>query len=60
MCVRLPFVIPHVRYVHFDLHIGISLKGRTTHIWSFGYGFAYSTTMGCAAFKPLFGIIIVL
>ena len=53
-------VMPHVRYVymlllliilcishaHLGLHIGVSLKGRTTLIWSFGCGFASTTTIG--------------
>ena len=58
--VLLHFVMPHIRYVHLGLHIGVSLKGRTTHIWSFGSGFAFATSMGCAGFKLSFGIIILL
>ena len=46
LCVLLPFVIPHVRHAHLCLYIGVSLKGRTTRIYSFGYGFACATTMG--------------
>ena len=60
VCVLLPLVMPHVRHAHLALHIAVSLKGRTTHIWTFGCGFAYSTTMTCTGFKLSFGIIIVL
>ena len=56
----LPLVRPHVRHVHLGLHIALSLKGRTNHIWSFGCGFACATTMGCAGFRLLFDMIIVL
>ena len=45
---------------HLSLHIVVSLKGRITCIWSFGCGFACATAMGCAGFRLLFGIIIVL
>ena len=47
VCVLLPLVRPHVRHVRLDLHIAVSLKGRTTRIWSFGCAFAYATAMGC-------------
>ena len=47
VCVLLPFVMPNVRHVCLGIHISVSLKGRTTHIRSFGYGFACATTMGC-------------
>ena len=53
-------VMPHVRYAHLGLYIGVRLEGRTTHIWFFGCGFAYTTTMGGSGFKLSFGIIIVL
>ena len=33
------------------LHIAVSLKGRTTRIWSFGCGFDCATAMGCAGFR---------
>ena len=55
-----PFMIPHVRHAHLGLVIAVSLKGRTTCIWSFGCGFACATTMGCAGFKLKFGMITVL
>ena len=60
ICMLLPLVMLHVRYVHLDLHTALILKGRTTHIWSFGCVFACATTMGCAGFNLSFGIIIVL
>ena len=56
----LPLVMLHIRHACLGQHIAVSLKGRTTHIRSFGCGFACATTMGCAGFKLLFGIIIVL
>ena len=40
------------------LHIAVSLKGRTTRIWSFGCSFACTTAMGCAGFRLSFGTII--
>ena len=49
-------VMPHVRHVHLGLHIGASLKGKTASIWSFGYGFACTTTMECAGIELLFYI----
>ena len=55
-----PFVRPHVRHAHLGLHIVVSLKGRTTHIWFFGCGFACATAVGCAGFRLLFSTIIVL
>ena len=58
--VLLPHVMPHVRHGRLGLHIVVSLKGRTTHIWSFGCGFTCTTTRGCAEFKLPFGIITVL
>ena len=60
VCVLLHLVRPHVRHAHLGLHIAVSLKGRTTHIWSFGFGFACATAMGCSGFRLLFGIIIAL
>ena len=53
-------VMPHVRHAHLGLHIGVRLEGSTTRIWSFGCGFACTTTMGCAQFKLSFGTIIIL
>ena len=38
VCVLLPLVRPHVRHARLGLHIAVSLKGRTTRIWSFGCG----------------------
>ena len=58
--VLLPLVRPHVRHVCLGLHIVVSLKGRTTHIWSLGCGFTYATTMGCAGFRLLLDTITVL
>ena len=58
MCVLLLFVMPDLGHVRLGLHIAVSLKGRTTCIWSFSYGFVYATTVGCAGFKLSFGIII--
>ena len=58
--VLLPLVILHVRHAHLGIHIVVSLKGRITHIWSFGCGFVCALTMGCAGFKLPFGTIIVL
>ena len=60
MCMLLPFVMLHVRHAHLGLHIGVSLKGRTTRIWSFCCSFAYANTIGHAYFELLFGIIIFL
>ena len=54
-----PLVRPHIMHVRLNLHIAVSLKGRTTCIWSFGCGFACATAMGCAGFRPSFGTIIV-
>ena len=42
--VLLPLVMPYIRHAHLDLYITVSLKGRTTRIWSFGCGFACATT----------------
>ena len=50
----------HVRHARLGLHIAVSMQGRTTCIWSFGYGFACATTMGCAGFGLSFGTIIFL
>ena len=58
--VLLPLVMPHIRHTRLGLHIAVSLKGRTTRIWSLGCGFACATKMGCAGFNLSFGIIIVL
>ena len=60
MCELLPLVRPHIRHAGLGLHITVSLKGRTTRIWSFGCGFACATAMECAGFRLLFGIIIAL
>ena len=58
--ILLPLIKPHVMHARLGLHIAVSFKGRTTRIWSFGYGFACVTPMGCAGFRLLFGTIIVL
>ena len=58
LCILLPLVRPHVRHVHLDLHIAVSLKGRTTFIWSFDCGFSCAIVMGCAGFRLLFGTVI--
>ena len=55
VCVLLPLVRPHVRHARLSLHIVFSLKGRITHIWSFGCGFACAIAMGCAGFRLSFG-----
>ena len=60
VCMLLPFVRFYVRYAYLGLLIAVSLKGRTSHIWSFGCGFACATIMGCAGFRLLFGTDIVL
>ena len=60
VCVILPLVMPHVRHAHLGLHIGVRLKGRTTHIWSFGCTFTYGTIMEYAGLELSFGIIIVI
>ena len=60
VCVLLPLVRPHVRHERLNLHIAVTLKGRTTHIWSFCCGFVCATAMGCAGFRLLFGTIIIL
>ena len=46
-------------HARLGLHIAVSLKGRTTRIWSFGRGFACATAMGCSGFRLSFGTIIV-
>ena len=51
VCVLQPLVRPHVMHARLGLHIAVSLKGRTTRIWSFGCGFACTTAMGCAGFR---------
>ena len=51
VCVLLPLVRPHVRHVRLGLHIAVSLKGGTTHIWSISCDFACTTAMGCAGFR---------
>ena len=56
----LPLVMPHIRHAHLGLYIGLSLKGRTSYIWSFGCGFVCATAMGCSEFKLSFGTTIVL
>ena len=60
VCVLQPLVRPYIMHAHLSLCIAVSLKGRTIRIWSFGYGFTYATAMGCAGFRLLFSIIIVL
>ena len=60
VCVLLPLVRPHVRRVHLGLHIAVSLKGRTTRIWTFGCGFACATVIRFAGFRLLLDIILVL
>ena len=46
-------------HARLELHIAVSLKGRTTCNWSLGCGFACATAMGCAGFRLSFGTIIV-
>ena len=58
--ILLPLVRPHLKHARLGLYIAVSSKGRTTRIWSFGYGFACTTAMGCAGFRLLLGTIIVL
>ena len=60
VCVLLLLVRPHVRHAHLGLHIAVSLKGRTTRIWSFGCDFTCDTAVVCAGFRLLFDTIIVL
>ena len=60
VCVLLPLLMPNVMYVRLDLHVVVSLKGRTTRIWSFGCVFTCATAMGCAEFRLLFDTILVL
>ena len=60
VCVLLHLKILHRRYAHLCLNIGVSLKGRTTHIWSFGCNFAYTTKKIYAGFKLSFGISTIL
>ena len=47
-------------HARLGLHIAVSLKGRTTPIWSFGCGYTCATAMGCAGLGLLFGTAIVL
>ena len=56
----LPLIRPHIRHVRLGLHIVVSLKGSTMSIWSFGYGFACATIMGCGGLRLFFDTIIVL
>ena len=56
----LPLVRTHVSHARLGLHIAVSLKGRTTCIWSFDCSFACATAMGYTGFRLLFDIIIVL
>ena len=58
--VLLPLVKPYIRHTHLGLHIAISLKSRTTCIWSFNCGFSCATAMGCAGFRLSWDTIIVL
>ena len=60
VCMLLPLAMPYIRHAHLGLYIGISLKGRTTHIWYFSCSFACATTMGCAKFRLSFGTTILL
>ena len=55
--VLLPLVRPHIRHVRLGLHIALSLKSRTTRIWSFSCGFGCATAMGCAGFRLLLDTI---
>ena len=56
----LPFVMLHIRNAHLGLHIVVSLKGRTTCIWSFGCHLTHAATMGYAGYRLSFGIIFLL
>ena len=60
VCVLQPLVRPPVMHARLGLCIAVSLKGRTTSIWYFGCGFTCTTAMGCAGFRLIFGIVIVL
>ena len=60
VCLVLPLILLHIMHAHLGLHIGVSLKGIETHIWSIGCGFACATTLGCAGFKVSSGINILL
>ena len=60
VCVLLLLARPHMRHARWGLYIAVSLKSRTTRIWSFGCGFACATAMGCAGFRLLLGTTIVL
>ena len=53
-----PLVRPHIRHTCLGLHIAVSLKGRTTRMWSFGCSFACATAMGYAGFRLLMDTII--
>ena len=59
VCVLLPLVMLNVRHARLGLYIWVSLKGKATHIWSFGYSFVCAITTGCVGFKLSFGIIII-
>ena len=58
VCVLLPLVIPHIRHAHLGLHIAVSLKDRTTHIWPFDCGFTCATKIEFSGLKLPFGIVI--
>ena len=60
VCILQPLVRPHIMHAHLGLHIAVSLKGRTTCIWSFGCSFACAAEMGCAGFRVLSATVIVL
>ena len=46
-------------HARLGIYIVVSLKGRTTRIWSFGCSFACAIAMGYVGFRLLFGTIIV-
>ena len=60
VCVLQPLVRPHVMHARSGLHIAVSLKGRTTRIWSFSCGFTCATAMGYTGFRLLLDTSIIL
>ena len=51
-------VMLNIRHAHLGLtYTWDSLKGIAIRVYSFGCGFACATTMRCAGFQLLFGIL---
>ena len=54
VCMLLTFVMLNMRHAHLGpIYMGYS-KVKATYIWSLGYGFTCTITIGCAELKLLF------